>query len=122
MLLELMNELLSEFSPIYFYFGLLLTIVYFDPFQFTVKRKIVENQLYMRHSHELKYQTLPRQSLIPRIIELRNWLTTKVKRVEAPDDDADAHSFSYPNLNQIRGGQKWKKHLYSLLLKNIALS
>ncbi|RKQ33952.1 hypothetical protein [Oceanobacillus halophilus] len=121
MLLELFNEMFYEFSPFYFYLSIALSLITIDIFYVNLEHKAFENQLYIRKSHDVKIQQLPRQIIIPRVIEIRNWITTKTKRIEAPDDDSDAHSFSlFPSI-KYRGGKQWKQHLYSLLLKNIAL-
>ncbi|RDW19730.1 hypothetical protein [Oceanobacillus chungangensis] len=121
MFLELLNELLSDFSPIYLYLSFLLSVVYFDYIQLDFRCSIDKNHAFIRRSHALKVDSLPIQQPISGAIEIHNWLTNKTKRIEIPDDDNDAHSNSTFSIDKNRGGQKWKKHLYSRSLKNIKL-
>ncbi|RDW17576.1 hypothetical protein CWR48_13720 [Oceanobacillus arenosus] len=122
MLLELLNELLSDFSPIYLYLSFLLSVVYFDYIQLDLRCTVYKNHAFIRKSHALKIQSLPKQQPITGVIKIHNWLTNKTKRIEIPDDDNDPHSNSTSTLDKNRGGQQWKKHLYSRSLKNISLS
>ncbi|WP_156288684.1 hypothetical protein [Oceanobacillus salinisoli] len=120
MLLEIINELLNELSPFYCYLSVFISIVYLERIRFEWQQHGLENQLYIRKCHEVEFRLLPKQKCIPRIIEIRNWITTKTKRIEAPDDDSEAPSFSFIHSIQLRGGKQWKQNLYSLSLKNIA--
>ncbi|AXI08545.1 hypothetical protein CUC15_06260 [Oceanobacillus zhaokaii] len=122
MFLELLNELLSDFSPIYLYLSFLLSVVYFDYIQLDFRCAIDKNHAFIRKSHALKLDSLPRQQPISGAIKIHNWITNKTKRIEIPDDDNEAYSNSNISKDKIRGGQKWKKGLYSRSLKNIKLA
>ncbi|SES91528.1 hypothetical protein SAMN05216389_103165 [Oceanobacillus limi] len=122
MLLELLHEMLNEFSPFYLYLSAIISVFYLNRIYIGVKHNVLENHFYIRKWHDVQIQLLPEMKIIPRVLEMRNWITTKTKRIEAPDDDTDAPSFSFNHMNKLRGGQQWKqqKNLYSLSLKNIA--
>ncbi|WP_339229023.1 hypothetical protein NSQ77_04265 [Oceanobacillus sp. FSL K6-2867] len=118
MLIELLSELFNEFSPIYFYIGLLLAII---PIRIYNQPNTYQTDVYIRKSHALQYQLLSVPELTATILEIRNWLTHKTKRIEIPDDnEEDSSSFDFCYKNQ--GGLIWKQNLYSPHLRNIALS
>ncbi|WP_085992929.1 hypothetical protein [Oceanobacillus senegalensis] len=119
MLLEFIYEMMNDLSPLYIYLSLAVSILYLDSIHMNVQP--YENQVYIRRWHEIQIQLLPKQDIIPRITEIRSWITTKTKRIDAPDDDTEAHSFSSLINQNNRGGKQWNQHLYSPLLKNIAL-
>ncbi|PAV29662.1 hypothetical protein CIL05_09825 [Virgibacillus profundi] len=123
MLIEILFDILSDFSLLYFYVSIILSI--FCAYQithfslFNIKKM---NECYTREHHSIQARQIPLVSVVGEVIEKRDWLTNKTKRIEAPDDDAEIHSFSLVNKRTIkRGGQQWKNILYSLSLKNIAL-
>ena len=120
MFFELIHEVFNEVSPFYIYISLCLTMFSFEGFQFTLKNKMNKNHLYIRHCHEVQFHLLPKLEDTPAMTEIRNWITTKTKRMDAPDDDTDGHAFSLRLEKKIRGGFIWK-HLYSHSLGNIVL-
>lgn len=123
-MIELINELVNDMSPFYSYISILLTIV--CSYQFIsigVQGITRNNDILTREYHDIRVRLLPMQELYGEIAEVLDWLTRKTKRIAAPDDDTDNHSFSFIKLSLlIRGGQQWKIILYSLFLKNTALS
>ncbi|MUK87802.1 hypothetical protein GMD78_05225 [Ornithinibacillus sp. L9] len=121
MFLEMINDFANEFSPLYLYVSAVLSIFYLNRFYNGVHHSVWENHLHIRKWHEIQIQLLPNQIMIPRLIEFRNWIAIKTKRIEAPDDDTDADSFSLFQAMKLRGGKQWRKHPYSLSFENIAL-
>lgn len=117
-MIELLNELVSDISPIYFYISILLTIVCtYQLFLITGKGNIGNNNVFIRKYHAIKVRLLPMQELFGEIIGIHDWITKKTKRKAAPDDDTDHPSFSFlSTFLQIRGGQSCKI-IYSLSLK-----
>ncbi|MCM3400359.1 hypothetical protein [Oceanobacillus profundus] len=119
MLVELLSELFNEFSPIYFYIGLLLSII---PLRIYNQPNTYQTDVYLRRSHALQFQLLSLPDLTATALDIRNWITNRTKRIEVPDDNEEDSSslvfYRYKNL----GGLKWKQLLYSSKLKNIASS
>ncbi|SDQ76654.1 hypothetical protein [Virgibacillus salinus] len=123
MLLELLYELLGEMSPMYFYLGIVFSIICSSRFMYKgFHNSLMNNYVYTRKRHALHFKLLPKQEQLGAIIEVRNWITHTTKRIDAPDDDTDNQSFSITNINKKRGGQQCKGILYSLSLENIASS
>jgi len=122
MFLELLSELLNEFSPMYFYLGILLSIIQFEHIQFDYQKHIYQNDVFIRKSHALQFQLLILPEAPSVTVQKRNWLAHKTKRIEAPDDDKEDSSFSIFNKKINRGGQKWRQLLYSQNLRYTACS
>lgn len=119
MLLELLNELLNDLSPFYLYLSLIIANLHLEFLQLGLQYRSFENHLYIRKCHDVQFRLLPKLKIIPRIIELRNWICMITKRIESVDD-SEAPSL-FVNLRiQRQGGKKWSQNLYSLSLKNIA--
>ncbi|RLL43703.1 hypothetical protein D8M04_12325 [Oceanobacillus piezotolerans] len=122
MFLELINELFSDFSPVYIYLGFLASIVCLELFQVHFDEKLTKNELRIRRIHDMQFSLIPAYEVPPRLRDFRSWFSTIVKRIAAPDDDTDAPSFSRILLNKFRGGKIWNEHHYSLSLKEQVLS
>ncbi|WP_337019606.1 hypothetical protein [Oceanobacillus massiliensis] len=120
MLIELLSDLLNECSPIYLYLSLLVTIIQFELIQLDDHNKMFKNDVQTRKSHALRFQLLPLQKINAAMIDIRNWIANRTKRIEIPDDDKEDPSFSISHSNINRGGVTWKQLLYSPNLKNIA--
>ncbi|MBP2076826.1 hypothetical protein [Oceanobacillus polygoni] len=119
MFIELLSELLNEFSPIYFYIGLLLSII---PIRIYNHPNTYQTDMYIRRSHALQFQLLSVPELTATVLDIRSWITNKTKRIEIPDDnEEDSFSLGFYRYKN-RGGQKWNQLLYSSNLRNIALS
>ncbi|WP_068675530.1 hypothetical protein [Oceanobacillus sp. Castelsardo] len=119
MLLELLNELLNDLSPFYLYLSLVIANLHLGFLQFDLQYRSFENQIYIRKCHDVQFRLLPKLKIIPRIIELRNWICTITKRIDSIDD-SEAPSFFVTLITKRQGGKKWSQNLYSLTLKNIA--
>ncbi|QGS68365.1 hypothetical protein CV093_06585 [Oceanobacillus sp. 143] len=81
MFLELLNELLSDFSPIYLYLSFLLSVVYFDYIQLDFRCAIDKNHAFIRKSHALKLDSFQDSS---RFLELLKFIIgLQIKRNES---------------------------------------
>lgn len=120
-MIEILNGLVSDISPFYLSVSMLVTIVCsYQILSIDAQGITLNNNVFTREYHALKVRLLPMQEQFGEIAEVHDWITKKTERIASPDDDVDNQSFSFLNL-QIRGGQQWRKNLYSLSLKNIVL-
>lgn len=121
MFLELLYELISDISPLYFYLSIILSIICaYKIMNFGLNRFLNKHDVSI-HDQQL-FITRFNQNMIPsgQLFEQQNWLAKKTMRIEAPDDDSDNESFSFLNkFSMKRGGTKCRNILYSLSLKNI---
>jgi hypothetical protein len=123
MLLEFLYESLSDLSPLYLYLSVLLSMIFALRFMPFFMESFAENsKLYRQKLHARKAKLVQMQAPKTVLIEKRNWLSRKTKRIEAPDDDTDSESFLLQAINKKQGGTTWKSNLYSHSLRNIALS
>lgn len=114
MLLDLIFELLSDFSPMYIYLSTILSVFYVIrllPNQYTFYSR---NQLALSDLQVQKYSELNADQVIE-MIEKRNWLAIITKRIEVPDDDEEYVSFlTLFKLIKNQGGKTCSNNLYSL--------
>ncbi|QTM99734.1 hypothetical protein ERJ70_10735 [Sediminibacillus dalangtanensis] len=124
MLIELLNELLSEASPFYFYVSMMLAI--YCAFGFSVMAfpsLSKSSEMVTRDYHAIQFRLLPVERRLTETGEVITWIARKIKRKDGPEDDTDNHSFSLTNQKYtLRGGQQWKNILYSLPFKRADLS
>lgn len=121
MFIELLYELLGEVSPMYFYLGVVLSVIFsYRLMQIDMSNTLMKNHDYIKESHALHFKLLPKQEPLGEAEEIHDWIVHTTKRIDAPDDDTDNQSFSFIKSMIKRGGQQWKRILYSLSLKNIA--
>lgn len=118
-MVELLNGLANDISPIYLYVSILLTIVCsYQLLSISLKGNAGNNNVYIREYHAIKVRLLPMQELFGEIIGIHDWITKKTKRKAGPDDDTDHPSFSFLSIFlHNRGGQSCTI-IYSLSLKN----
>ncbi|GGA89318.1 hypothetical protein [Ornithinibacillus halotolerans] len=115
MLLDLIFELLSDFSPMYIYLSTILSVFYVIrllPNQYTIYSR---NQLALSDLQVQNYSE-PNADQVIEMIEKRNWLAIITKRIEVPDDDDDEH-VSFLTLFKLiknQGGTTCSNNLYSL--------
>ncbi|MGY0694401.1 hypothetical protein ACW2QC_16735 [Virgibacillus sp. FSP13] len=123
-MIELLGQLTGDVSPLYLYLGIALSMICaYRGISINLHQINQNNEMFTRQWHAIEFRLLPMQEELGVNTEIQNWITTKTKRIEAPDDDTDSHSFSLSTANKIkRGGQQWKENLYSQSLQNIALS
>ncbi|GIO27846.1 hypothetical protein [Ornithinibacillus bavariensis] len=119
MILDFLIELFSDFSPMYFYLSVLLSVL--CAFQFI---SVVANQLYRDTPIDIhgikrsKVQLKINQNATNEIITRRNWRAIVTKRIELPDEEEDATKSSTNLLRlTLQGGLLCKKNLYSLSLR-----
>ncbi|WP_249870665.1 hypothetical protein [Oceanobacillus saliphilus] len=120
MFIELLSEFLNEFSPIYIYLSLLISVLHFEFGQLNEQNRLFKNDWYAQKSNTLQFQMTSFPEMNVAAITIRNWIANKTKRIETPDDDKEDSSFSIFYSTKNRGGQKWKQHLYSPNLRIIA--
>ncbi|WP_164669873.1 hypothetical protein [Virgibacillus doumboii] len=121
MIIELLYELLGEMSPMYFYLGFALSVMYsIRVLNVDMNNTFMSSHDYAKECHALSFRQLPDQEPLGEIDDIHNWITHTTKRIDAPDDDTDNHSFSFTNNTILRGGPQWTKNLYSLSFRNIA--
>ncbi|QKY70718.1 hypothetical protein [Lentibacillus sp. CBA3610] len=122
MIIEMLSELFAETSPLYFYFSVFLSVL--GPVKFTqfgLHKFIGHAHVSTKKSHAIQIQSAPIQESIGGTTDIMDWIVTKAKRIDAPDDDTDDHTFSFfKTMMKKRGGHKWNENLYSHLRKNIA--
>ncbi|GGB61600.1 hypothetical protein F3157_09470 [Virgibacillus dakarensis] len=123
-MLELVNDLMSDITPLYLYLSIALSMICaYRGISLNMHMINQNNDFATRQWHAARFRLLPRQEDLGANTEIQNWIATKTKRIEAPDDDTDAHSFLFSTATKKkRGGQQWKENLYSHPLQNIALS
>ncbi|WP_077324679.1 hypothetical protein [Virgibacillus siamensis] len=120
MVFELIYDVVGELSPMYFYLSIIFSLICsYQIMNMNVHHSILSNYDYTKECHAVYIKLLPKNEPISQITEIHNWITHTTKRIDAPDDDTDDHSFSLQQNQILRGGQQWRKNLYSLLLKNI---
>lgn len=124
MLVELLNELLNEASPFYFYASWLLTVFclynFIDPGFYSRKNSI---ELMRRDYHSNQFGLLSHYAHIGLKDSILDWIITKTKRKDGPEDDDDNFSFSLNSAEpNKRGGRIWTDFLCSPALKNIVYS
>lgn len=119
-MIELINELINDASPVYFYLSILLTVASacsFSTIQFG--DMLDTHHFQIRESHNERYRLLPIQELFGMCDEIFQWVVKKANRITAPDDDTDHSSFSLRAMDLIqRGGNICAIILYSLFLRN----
>ncbi|GAB2560101.1 hypothetical protein [Gracilibacillus alcaliphilus] len=121
MMFELLYDLLMGISPMYFYLTMVLSVAFaFRLLHIHVRNTMTRNQEYTKECHAFEWKRLPIYETHETAHDIHGWLTHTIKRLEAPDDDSDYHSFSLLQSKQKRGGQQWNKNLYSLFSENIA--
>ncbi|WP_217587992.1 hypothetical protein [Lentibacillus saliphilus] len=119
MLIELLNELLNDASPFYFYVSMFGTAAAAMKLIHMNAPVSIKHRLHIKRTIAIQNAASFPDQPFTENMEIQTWLTHIFKRIDAPDDDADGHTSSYFNdMNNIRGGQTWKKHLYSHSLKN----
>lgn len=122
-MMDMLYELFTEISPMYLYVSTIFSIVYaFKTIDWNINLWREHNELYLKDLHTKQAGSQPLEMTISSILETKIWLIHKMRRIDAPDDDAEIHTFSemFKHLT-TRGGQQWK-NLYSLSLKNINIS
>lgn len=117
MVMDFLIELFSDFSPMYVYFSVLLSV--FCAFQWM---PIVTHNLYQDTQidiriHHKRIELAPIQNRTNEMIKRRNWLAVVTKRIELPDEDEDADGSFYHNKSCTLQGGTSCKNLYSLSLK-----
>ncbi|WP_093210283.1 hypothetical protein [Sediminibacillus albus] len=123
MFIELLNEVLNEASPFYFYVGFFLAAYCAFSFSFmSMPLRAKSKEAVTRNYYATRFRLLPIETRLGEIAEILDWITEKSKRKEGPEDDSDNHFLSFTKQNQKRGGEQWTNILYSHSLKNIALS
>ncbi|NBJ67908.1 MULTISPECIES: hypothetical protein [Clostridia] len=122
-MMELINELINDVSPVYFYLSILLTMASaysFSAIQFG--QMMDTHHLQIRKNHNERYRLLPIQELFGMCDEIFQWVIKKANRIAAPDDDTGHSSFSLRAMDLIqRGGKICTIILYSLFLRNTVL-
>lgn len=122
MLFDLLYEVVGEISPMYFYLSIILSIICsYRMMNMGMHHSIISNHDYTKECHAIHMKLLPMHEPISQITEIHNWITHVTKRIDAPDDDTDVHTFSFQKHQILRGGKLWRKNLYSLSEKNIVL-
>ncbi|WP_053219314.1 hypothetical protein [Virgibacillus senegalensis] len=123
-MIELLNELLNEASPFYFYVSMILAI--YCAFGFSViaySSLSKSSEMVTRDYHAIQFRLLPVAARLTETCLVTTWIASKVKRKDGPEDDADHHTFSLYNQKHIlRGGKQWRNILYSQPLKRPVLS
>lgn len=122
MSVELLTEFINDISPFYFYLSILLSAVSVLRIANVHLQRFVSNQNFYGQGQAPKIQNPPIPEPIGEISGVRSWITLKVKRIEAPEDDTDSDPIrkNISHLFTQRGGLRWKINLYSLSLKNMA--
>ncbi|MDY0395862.1 hypothetical protein ACFSMW_00870 [Virgibacillus halophilus] len=122
MSVELLTEFINDVSPFYFYLSILLSAVSVLHIANVHLHRFVNDQGFYAQGQAPKIQLPPIPEPIGEITGIRNWITLKVKRTEAPEDDTDSDPIrkNTAYLFILRGGLRWKINLYSLSLKNMA--
>ncbi|WP_174616025.1 hypothetical protein [Virgibacillus ihumii] len=119
MVFELLYDVVGEISPIYIYLSIILSLVCsFRIMNVSMQHSIIRNHDYTKECHATHIKLLPVNEPIGQVTEIYNWITHRTKRIDAPDDDSDHHSFSL-HKKFLRGGQSCKRNLYSLSFTNI---
>lgn len=123
MLVELLNEILNEASPFYFYVSWILTVFCLFNFVYlSFHARKDSSELMIRDYHANQYRLLPSSTWNKTGRSILNWITAKTKRKDSPEDDDDNLSFSlYTSIAKKRGGKLCTSILYSPSLKNIVL-
>ncbi|SFB28879.1 hypothetical protein SAMN04488072_11359 [Lentibacillus halodurans] len=121
MLIELLYDLFAGISPMYVYLGIVLSIICtFRLMHINLNNSTLRNQEYIKEYHALQFKLMPMCETLGDSRDIHDWITHTTKRMDAPDDDSDCHSFSLTQTRLKRGGQQWSKNLYSLFWENIA--
>lgn len=115
-MLDLINQLTGDIAPISIYLSIILTMMCtYHGIAFTLGHISHQNERLTREWHAARFRLLPNDAEIPVNNDIQNWIATKTKRIETPDDDdTDSYSFSiFISKFYYRGGKEWKNHLYS---------
>ncbi|MDY0406411.1 hypothetical protein P5G51_014335 [Virgibacillus sp. 179-BFC.A HS] len=122
MSVELLTEFINDISPFYFYLSILLSAVSVMHIANVHLQRFMHKANFYTEGQAPKEQAPPVPEQINDTRGVRNWITLKVKRMEAPKEDADLPSKSATNslMFIFQGGLRWRKNLYSLSLKNMA--
>ncbi|WP_096271417.1 hypothetical protein [Paucisalibacillus globulus] len=124
MLLDFLMELYSDFSPMYFYFSMVLSVLCSIHWMPYVTRNVYQNSRINVYSfHNGKVEQVTRNNAINEMNKTRQWLAIITKRIAIPDDDEEtASSLYFSRFKQIRGGKICKNNLYSHSLRKLVLS
>ncbi|MEF2292762.1 hypothetical protein [Virgibacillus dokdonensis] len=122
-MIDLLNELMNDASPVYFYLSILFTLSSAYSFTAIQPRHIMESRyLQIREYHNERYRLLPIQELFGMCDEIFQWVVKKANRITSPDDDADHSFFSFKGQNVLqRGGKECTIILYSQFSRGTAL-
>ncbi|GAB4071887.1 hypothetical protein GCM10028778_00170 [Barrientosiimonas marina] len=121
MITELLYELFVDTSPVYLYVSVFLSVIgTINLAQLDLHQNHELAHVATRKSHAIRIQAAPVQESIGESTAIMDWIVQKAKRIDAPDDDTDDHTFSFfKTITKKRGGAQCNAHLYSQLLKNI---
>ncbi|WP_289890778.1 hypothetical protein [Virgibacillus pantothenticus] len=122
-MMDLINELINDASPVYFYLSILLTMA--SEYSFTAIQfghMMDTHHLQIREYHNERYRLLPIQELFGMCDEIFQWVVKKASQITSPDDDTDHSPFSLQFMDLLqRGGKICTIILYSLFLRNTVL-
>ncbi|WP_042142117.1 hypothetical protein [Paucisalibacillus sp. EB02] len=124
MLLDFLLELYSDFSPMYFYISMVLSVLCTIQWMPYVTQHVYQNsRINIDSFHKGKVEQVTRNNAINEMNKTRHWLAIITKRIANPeDDDETASSLYFNRLKQIRGGKTCNINLYSLSLRKQVLS
>lgn len=122
MFFDVLSEMINSTSPLYFYVGFLWSMVgAFQLINMDMHQFRKHHHLHVKNIYTFQVDMALIQEPTVKNRAVKTWLTHKMKRIEAPDDDSDDPSFSiFQQIKEIRGGLLWKNKLYSHPLENIA--
>ncbi|MUV38632.1 hypothetical protein JNUCC1_02486 [Lentibacillus sp. JNUCC-1] len=119
MLIELLNEILNDTSPFYFYISMFWAAAGAVKLIHMHKPVSIKQRLHFRKSPGIYENTVFSQQPFTENMSIQTRLTHIFKRIDAPDDDRDDQVLLISNpTRKIQGGLLCNTHLYSRSLKN----
>ncbi|WP_157967365.1 MULTISPECIES: hypothetical protein [Paraliobacillus] len=123
MILDIISQLNNDIHPMYLYLTLYMTILCSYGMVYVANYHLTKQNGFMSQHQRISYLDLRELfHLLSQIRAIHNWITKKMKRKDAPDDDEDNHTSSTNDLFLLlRGGKSCLSNLCSHSLRNIAL-
>ncbi|MEQ6390730.1 hypothetical protein RZN22_15665 [Bacillaceae bacterium S4-13-58] len=118
MILEMLNEILSDFSPFYLYVGFLLFFAFSYATITIAPHYVTSNSYYISNTEMVDFIAWCEHRILGLRHRIQTWISEKIKRKESPENDSEGHHCcSFLHLDyKSQGGQQC---LYSLPQKNI---